>query len=400
MKPIELRKLDIEISNEFDEDLKVQGYIATSEPSHILGKENGKKWREVILPGTFQKALNKAKRIDQDVDFLADHDKKQILASTGNQSFFLEEDDIGLYIEATISPTTWGKNMYVLIKDNIVKGLSFGMRVLMEDWTVGLDNIPLRTISEIELFEVSALRTPAYPGTLIENRGIEIATVNIPKDLEKRDFNNAMLCNEQDVTPQMFYNGMVLIAEKLDNIVKKMEVMDTAKTVEGLVEAKQVLVEAKAVAATVAPQINTMDENAPAAPLQDPNIAVEEPKGIVEENADLPDEKKDFDENGEEVKVDGEVKPDEEVAANEETKVDEEAKPDEVKVEDETKVEGEGEVKTEVDTEAKPGEKPEEVKVDAEEKVAEPETEEEKKKKQVEEFRSWIPKKYNITEEI
>lgn len=258
MESIEIRNLDIELSPyaEYDEDFpsyQVEGYIEVNSPSHILGKEGKRKWREVIAPDVFRNALAKAERLGQSIDFLDEHDNKKVLASTSNGSLFLEEDEVGLFIRAKISETSWGKDLFVLVKDRIITGLSFGMKVLRDDWSVTPDGMALRTILEIDLFEVSALRKPAYPMTLLESRGLDVTlsdSIEVPegidtkesKDVEKRAFNSV----EEEVTPLMMYNGMVLIAEKLDEIVLKMDSIDQDKTIKGLEDAKNILVETKA----------------------------------------------------------------------------------------------------------------------------------------------------------
>lgn len=334
MESIEIRRLDIEVAQSDPSDLEngegliVQGYIAVNAPSHILGKENKKKWREVIEPGTFKNALAKARRLNQEIDFLAEHDNKKILASTLNNSLFLEEDEVGLYINAKISETTWGKDLYVLVRDGIIKGLSFGMKVLQEDWTMSADGLPLRTISAIDLFEISALKVPAYPTTLLESRGLEVAEVEIPDNLEKRDLQggNQTMGDNQEITPQMMYNGMTLIAEKLDAIVIKMDTVEVDKTLKGLEDAKLVLAQVQAVADAAVGK--PVVEGEAIVPDAEKAIDPETGKEVVGEDGETLPIEEDPAKDGIETKaategteaVDGETKPTEE-APNEEAKV-------------------------------------------------------------------------------
>ena len=51
-----------------------------------------------------------------EVHFYAEHDPAKILASTRNGSLIFREDEEGLYMEATIAPTSWGKDYHTLIK--------------------------------------------------------------------------------------------------------------------------------------------------------------------------------------------------------------------------------------------------------------------------------------------
>lgn len=250
MKEIEIRSLDFNVDKAKDDSYLVQGYIASNSTSHILGKTEKGKWREVIPPGVFNEALSKARRIGQDIDFLVDHDNKKILASTSNESLFLEEDETGLYISAKISPTTWGKDLFVLVKDGIIKGLSFGMKVVRDTWTRTSDGLPLRTILEIDLFEISALKVPAYPTTLLEARGLEVIDVEIPNEIENRNLGGNDMNNEKseyEITPTQFYEGMVLIADKLDLIIQRLDESIQQKALKEVEEAKDILAQTKAV---------------------------------------------------------------------------------------------------------------------------------------------------------
>lgn len=361
-KKIEIRSLDFEMSDVSSEDsLEVHGYIATNALSHILGKPDGNRWREIISPGTFAEALAKARMKEQDIDFLFEHDKDRILSSTANASLLLEEDEVGLYMEAKISKTSWGKDLFVLIKDNIVRGLSFGMKVLREDWSRGADGIPLRTITDIELYEISALKAPAYQNTLLEARGLEIAEVEIPSEIETRNFGGSQMEENLEITPLMLYNGLTLLAEKLDNINTRIETFEKNQTIDGLEEAKQMLIETQAIIkanSMVAPvaqteEVDPLDETDPE--VQDS----EETRAETEEVVDVAD--------GEDPKpvVDENLDSEEEVST--ETKDEVDNLPE--------------------DTEPKPDENSEPVEKTPEEIAAE---EEEKKKKNVSEFRSLL----------
>ena len=261
MEEIEMRSLQANIENEDskDERLTVHGYIETGVPSKLL--DNGKiAWREIIQKGVFGKAINDSIARGEEIDLLYNHDKNQILASNVNDSFILEEDEVGLYFEAKISETTWGKDAYTLIKDGIISGLSFGMRVLDSYWSKGVDNVNIRTITAIELFEVSILKQPAYASTLVETRGFKkIEDVDVPDDIELRLFggtnildttnsNSSYYESKEKKTKDMeqlviekFYDGITLIANKLDVIIEKFDELEVKNTDATLEEAKEVL---------------------------------------------------------------------------------------------------------------------------------------------------------------
>ncbi|MFA1512847.1 HK97 family phage prohead protease [Priestia aryabhattai] len=167
-----------------NDGLMVSGYVnKTNQWSQKLGQR--KKFVERILPGAFNKALQN----ENEIHFLAEHDNNKILATTRNDSLTLREDDNGLYMEARISPTSWGRDYHQLITDGIIKNMSFGMAVLKDSWDKLADGTYERSISDLALFEVSAVRNPAYVQSSIAARSIEvIEDVEIPeKKAEKRE---------------------------------------------------------------------------------------------------------------------------------------------------------------------------------------------------------------------
>jgi len=183
---LEIRTLPIDIQVSEGDKLNVQGYVnMTGSVSEILTNPvDGKQFRETIMPEVFSNAIEEAGR----VDFLYQHDKMLVLASTSNQSLSLAEDSKGLFMRATISETSWGKDTYQLIQDGIIQGMSFGMIVTDEEWTLCDDGLPLRIITAIQLFEISAVRNPAYRSSTIEARDIDqVTNIEIPDNIEKRE---------------------------------------------------------------------------------------------------------------------------------------------------------------------------------------------------------------------
>lgn len=172
---IELRNVNVELVGEKTEgSFFVSGYVnKTGQWSQPLGRNQ--KFIEQIKPGTFKRALGQG----NDIHFLAEHDDAKLLASTKNGSLILREDDQGLYMEATISPTTWGKDYHQLIQDGLLTNMSFGMQVLNDTWEKRDDGTLERSIDEILLSEVSVVRNPAYVQSNIQARSIDV--VDEPK---------------------------------------------------------------------------------------------------------------------------------------------------------------------------------------------------------------------------
>lgn len=246
LKNVEIRALETTLHTEPDNLLRVSGHIETGAASKLLGRDENT-WREIIAPGTFRNAIQKAFEANQDIDLIVDHDVKRILSSTANNSLLLEEDDIGLRFEAVVSDTSWGRDFYALIKDGIIKGVSFGMTVNEDYWNYLEDGTALRTIVDINLFEISVLKTPAYSRTLVEARDFELAEIKVPENKTKKETRalDEELNDEIEVKPEDIMDALNLIAEKIDNVFIKLKENEEKRDSEDLAEAKKVLEETK-----------------------------------------------------------------------------------------------------------------------------------------------------------
>lgn len=142
----------------------IGGYAA------VFGVETNIGWfRERIAPGAFGNSLS------GDVRALFDHDAGRVLGRTTSGTLRLGEDATGLSCEIDLPDTSDGRDVEALITRGDISGMSFGFRVLREEWDETDPNSPLRTILEVELFEVSVVTFPAYADTDIALRNLESA---------------------------------------------------------------------------------------------------------------------------------------------------------------------------------------------------------------------------------
>jgi HK97 family phage prohead protease len=144
----------------------LDGYVnVTDRSSRILPSPRGR-FKEVIVPKTFERALMNT----QNVDLLYNHKKDHKLGSTQEGNLELREDSVGLRAIATITdPVVMEK-----AKNNELRGWSFGFQALADSWSDDIDGIQKRMVSEMNLLEVSVLSvTPAYIATSLEVRGEE-----------------------------------------------------------------------------------------------------------------------------------------------------------------------------------------------------------------------------------
>lgn len=336
-KKVELRSLDVNFAfDDFDDDVsRVEGIILTGCKSHVLGSPNKKQWQEIIEPGVFGEALERAFDMGRNIEFLENHDPLKILSSTKNGSLTLEENEEGLYFEARIVKTSWGKDLYLLVKERIIEGLSFGMTVLEEEWFQDENGMAIRLIKKIDLYEVSALKTPAYPMTFLESRGLELAEVEVPNNLEKRNLGGQFM-NGEEITPQKFYEGLTLIAEKMDAILNQLKANEEAKTIEGLQEAKEVLAKVETLVEKIAPDEAKDDEVKEEKADEEQKVAEpdaaneEKPANDGQNKVDNSDENQDMNNEDqaekEEAPQDGDVEPKETQSEDEKPSEDEDEK--------------------------------------------------------------------------
>ena len=154
--------LPVEIRADGDA-IKVAGYAAVfNEEADIGGM-----FREKIAPGAFTEAVGR-----DDVVFLVNHEGLP-LARTRSGTLKLSEDDRGLYMETELDASDPDVAQIVpKMKRGDMDKMSFAFIATRQEWDETGD-IPVRTVSEAELFDVSIVNTPAYAGTEIGLRSLQ-----------------------------------------------------------------------------------------------------------------------------------------------------------------------------------------------------------------------------------
>lgn len=154
------QKMRVEIRSDA---VLLEGYVnAVGRDSRILTDRTGKKFVEQIVPGTFQRALEKGNNVEIDLNH------NRVLGSRETGEVELYEDAIGLRAKALISDP----EVRNLARNNRLTGWSF--EFIPKDQTIEpTDNpeIERRYLKDIYLKAVSILSvTPAYIATSIEAR--------------------------------------------------------------------------------------------------------------------------------------------------------------------------------------------------------------------------------------
>lgn len=140
---------------------KIVGYAAVFDAvSDDLGG-----FKEKIKPGAFKKTLKEA-----DVRALFNHDQNYVLGRTKSGTLNLSEDARGLRIEITPPDTQWARDLMESMRRGDVDQMSFAFRSVRDNWGHDSELYPLRTLEEVQLYDVSPVTFPAYPQTTAQVR--------------------------------------------------------------------------------------------------------------------------------------------------------------------------------------------------------------------------------------
>lgn len=137
-----------------------QGHAAVFKQKAWVGDKRFGFW-EQVAPQAFDRALAE----EHDVRFLVDHDPSKVLARTASGTMELNKDKQGLAVKAELADTSVGRDLAVLLERGDVSAMSFAFTVEDESWSSQKDGSELRTIEDVDLFDVSAVTFPAYPQT-------------------------------------------------------------------------------------------------------------------------------------------------------------------------------------------------------------------------------------------
>lgn len=144
------------------------GYAARyNRLSHDLGG-----FREVILPGAFDRTL----REFPDVLALVEHDTSKVLGRTTNGTLRLTPDEHGLRVEIDPADTSYARDLLALVRRGDVAGMSFRFRPYPGGARLDMSTTPpIRSLTSVQLAEVSVVVSPAYESTHVSVRALEQA---------------------------------------------------------------------------------------------------------------------------------------------------------------------------------------------------------------------------------
>jgi HK97 family phage prohead protease len=122
-------------------------------------------FREKIAPGAFTKSLG------NDVRALFNHDSNLILGRTKSKTLRLSEDPKGLAIEIDPPDTEAARDLLTSIKRGDVSQMSFGFFTRSDIWE-DIGGKIVRTLIDVDLFDVSPVTFPSFPQTAVAVRAL------------------------------------------------------------------------------------------------------------------------------------------------------------------------------------------------------------------------------------
>ena len=138
---------------------------------------------EIIAPGAFTRSLRDS---GNPVYALWNHDPNFILASTKNGTLRMTEDNVGLRCEMDPLDTPTIRDLVLKpIQEGMVDKMSFGFMVARGGSKMDYSDpkMPLRTVTDCDLFDVSPVTFPAYSGTDISATRFSIMAGRLERGL-------------------------------------------------------------------------------------------------------------------------------------------------------------------------------------------------------------------------
>jgi HK97 family phage prohead protease len=137
-------------------------------------------WFEIVSTSAFTRTLQE----NPDVLCLYSHDASLVLGRTKSSTLTLTIDQTGLKFEVILPDTTTANDLIVSIERGDVDGCSFGFVCQNDVWAEDAEYNIVRTLLDVDLFEITITACPAYAATSVSLRS---APKEIRSKLSKRD---------------------------------------------------------------------------------------------------------------------------------------------------------------------------------------------------------------------
>lgn len=136
-------------------------------------------FRERVKKGAFKRSLSEGGAV------VANIEHSSGLATLGRtpDTLRMKEDRAGLLTEIDLPDTQAGKDVATLVDTGRLQGMSFKFRTISDEWnTEGGEEV--RTLKDVDLFDVTVTAEPAYPQTDVAMRSLEAAKRSVDEHLK------------------------------------------------------------------------------------------------------------------------------------------------------------------------------------------------------------------------
>ena len=148
---------------------------------------------EQVDPAAFTRTLQSA-----DVMCLVGHETDQVLGRVSAGTLRLEVDNIGLRYEVDLPDTTTGRDLAENVALRNITGSSFGFRVTRDgdSWGSTDQGFALRTLHDVELYDVGPGVWPAYLDTEADGNAVAFRTLAARSGVDLEIVVDAAAANE------------------------------------------------------------------------------------------------------------------------------------------------------------------------------------------------------------
>jgi len=158
----------------------LSGYAARFTPVRSLDLGG---WRERLDPHVFDESLASPNDIRM---YHQHHVENGVIARRQNGTLRLQADGVGLRFDVRIDTSTiLGRNVYEQVASGLCDEMSFGFVDKGSTWAKEKDergfDVPVRTVKNCRLIEVSACAEGAYPHTSLSARSKEDAAAMVAR---------------------------------------------------------------------------------------------------------------------------------------------------------------------------------------------------------------------------
>ncbi len=157
MEPVE-RRAFVECRVDAIDNRRLRGYaIVFNARSQNLGG-----FQEVIAPEAMDRTFKEA----IDVRALVDHESSKVIGRLRAGTLQMQKEASGLRVTIEPDPDiSYARDIMLAVKRGDVSGMSFAFRTIEDDWNYDDEHMPLRTVLDMRVSEVSIVTFPAYTQT-------------------------------------------------------------------------------------------------------------------------------------------------------------------------------------------------------------------------------------------